>query len=112
MTGTCSSTSPLVELEPEIEQKLRALRRSKKQYGEKKNQQGADELTLVQNEIMGDLDIPTIPTSPSSIVLPTAARDYELKNIHFNMIPSFHGLSSEDPLAHIRDILAWFLTWL
>ncbi|CAL8136909.1 unnamed protein product [Prunus armeniaca] len=61
-------------------------------------------MALVQNETMGDLDIPTILMSPSSIVLPTAARNYELKNIHFNMMPSFHGLSSKDPLAHIRDI--------
>ncbi|KAI5313901.1 hypothetical protein L3X38_043083 [Prunus dulcis] len=61
-------------------------------------------MALVHNETMGDLDILTIPTSPSSIVLPAAARNYELKNIHFNTMPSFHGLSSEDPLTHIRDI--------
>ncbi|CAL2238350.1 unnamed protein product [Prunus armeniaca] len=61
-------------------------------------------MALVLNETMGDLDVPTIPTSPSSIVLPAAAMIYELKNIHFNMMPSFHGLSYEDPLAHIRDI--------
>ncbi|XP_038687514.1 uncharacterized protein LOC119986894 [Tripterygium wilfordii] len=60
---------------------------------------------VVQAETMGDLDIPTIPESPSCIVLPTAARNYELKTIHFNMMPSFHGLSSEDPLSHIREIL-------
>ncbi|CAL2248125.1 unnamed protein product [Prunus armeniaca] len=104
MTGTRSSTSQLVELEPEIEQKLRAIRKSQKQDREKKNQQGEEEMALVQNETMGDLDIPTILTSPSSIVLLAAARNYELKNIHFNMMPSFHGLSSKDPLAHIRDI--------
>ncbi|XP_021818812.1 uncharacterized protein LOC110760797 [Prunus avium] len=104
MTGTRSSTSQLVELEPEIEQKLREIRRRQKQDREKKNQQEEEEMALVLNETMGDLDIPTIPTSPSSIVLPAAARNYELKNIHFNMMPSFHGLSSEDPLAHIRDI--------
>ncbi|KAI5349705.1 hypothetical protein L3X38_002594 [Prunus dulcis] len=61
-------------------------------------------MDLVPNETMGDLDIPTIPMSPSSIVLPAAAKYYELKNIHFNMMPSFHGLSFEDHLAHIRDI--------
>lgn len=55
-------------------------------------------------EHMGDLDIPTIPASPSSIALPPAARNYELKSSHFNMLPSFHGLPSEDPLTHLKDI--------
>ncbi|CAL8168763.1 unnamed protein product [Prunus armeniaca] len=62
-------------------------------------------MAFVPNETMGDLDIPTISTSPSNIVLPTTTRNYELKKFHFNMMPSFHGLSSEDPLTHIRDIL-------
>ncbi|XP_038679458.1 uncharacterized protein LOC119980735 [Tripterygium wilfordii] len=53
---------------------------------------------VVQAETMGDLDIPTIPESPSCIVLPTAARNYELKTIHFNMMPSFHGVTEE----HLR----------
>ncbi|KAB2617031.1 hypothetical protein D8674_012900 [Pyrus ussuriensis x Pyrus communis] len=61
-------------------------------------------MALVQNETMGDLDIPTISESPSSIAFPAAGRNYELKTIHFNMMPSFHGMSTEDPLAHIRDI--------
>ena len=92
-------------MKPEIKQKHRAIRRRQRQDREKKNQQGEEEMALVPNETVGDLDIPTIPTSLSSIVLLAAARNYELKNIHFNMMPFFHGLSSEDPLAHIRDIL-------
>ncbi|KAB2632464.1 hypothetical protein D8674_028711 [Pyrus ussuriensis x Pyrus communis] len=61
-------------------------------------------MALVQNETMRNLDIPTILESPSSIALPAATRNYELKNIHFNMMPSFHGIRTEDPLALIRDI--------
>ncbi|XP_070667394.1 uncharacterized protein [Malus domestica] len=61
-------------------------------------------MALIQNETIGDLDIPTIPESPSSIALPASVRNYELKTIHFNMMPSFNGMSIEDPLAHIRDI--------
>ncbi|CAL9000969.1 unnamed protein product [Prunus brigantina] len=59
---------------------------------------------MAANEFMGDLDIPTIPASPSSILLPTAARNYELKSSHLNMLPSFYGLPNEDPLTHIKDI--------
>ncbi|CAL9029774.1 unnamed protein product [Prunus brigantina] len=59
---------------------------------------------MAANEFMGDLDIPTIPASPSSILLPTVARNYELKSSHLNMLPSFYGLPNEDPLTHIKDI--------
>ncbi|KAI5317261.1 hypothetical protein L3X38_036968 [Prunus dulcis] len=63
-----------------------------------------EEEEMAANEFMGDFDIPTIPASPSSILLPTAARNYELKSSHLNMLPSFYGLPNEDPLTHIKDI--------
>ncbi|CAL9005375.1 unnamed protein product, partial [Prunus brigantina] len=63
-----------------------------------------EEEEMAANEFMGDLDIPTIPASPSSILLPTTARNYELKSSHLNMLPSFYGLPNEDPLTHIKDI--------
>ncbi|CAN6579848.1 unnamed protein product [Malus baccata var. baccata] len=103
MLGTRSSDCVLLEFEPEIEKRLHEIRRDQREVGEKEQQQES-KMALVQNETMGDLDIPTIPESPSSIALPAAARNYELKTIHFNMMPSFHGMSTEDPLAHIRDI--------
>lgn len=55
---------------------------------------------------MRDLDILTVPTSPSSIVLLNVGWNYELKNIHFNMIWSLYGLRSRDSLAHIRYIFS------
>ncbi|CAL2256073.1 unnamed protein product [Prunus armeniaca] len=63
-----------------------------------------EEEEMAANEFMEDLDIPTIPASPSSILLPTVARNYELKSSHLNMLPSFYGLPNEDPLTHINDI--------
>lgn len=63
-----------------------------------------EEEEMAANEFMGELDIPTIPASPSSILLPTVARNYELKSSHLNMLPSFYGLPNEDPLTHIKDI--------
>ncbi|CAL2227310.1 unnamed protein product [Prunus armeniaca] len=80
MTGTRSSISQLVELEPEIEQKLRAIHRRQRQDREKKNQQGEEEMDLVPNETMGDLDISTIPTSPSNIVLLAATSLTKVQN--------------------------------
>nr|GMD14715.1 Retrotransposon gag protein [Ipomoea batatas] len=36
-------------------------------------------------------------------VLTDVARNYELKTIHYNQLPSFHGSASEDALTSIRD---------
>ncbi|CAA0839516.1 Unknown protein, partial [Striga hermonthica] len=46
---------------------------------------------------------PVIGPVTSCIRLPDAARNYELKMIHYNQLPEFHGLPSEDPLNFIRE---------
>ncbi|KAL5747026.1 hypothetical protein ACOSQ2_024323 [Xanthoceras sorbifolium] len=53
--------------------------------------------------VMRDFALPIIKTSPSCILLDDVSRNYELKNIHFNMLPSFHGLASEDLLTFMRE---------
>lgn len=53
---------------------------------------------------MRDFARPMLAPSGSCIRLGPAARSYELKGIHFNMLPAFHGLPSEDPLSFIRDL--------
>ena len=58
---------------------------------------------IAPTQVMGDYARPVVESSPSCITLPTAARNYELKTLHFNMLPSFHGMASEDPLNFIRD---------
>jgi len=35
---------------------------------------------------------PVVETSPSCILLDAIARNYELKSIHYNMLPSFYGV--------------------
>ncbi|CAH9131381.1 unnamed protein product [Cuscuta epithymum] len=66
-------------------------------------------LKFASNPTMGDATLmkefgrPTVGVSPSCIVLSEAARNYDLKTVHFNQLPSFHGLSSEDALIFIRD---------
>nr|GLL19885.1 uncharacterized protein LOC109169442 [Ipomoea trifida] len=52
---------------------------------------------------MKDFGRPQVGGSPSCIVLTDAARNYELKTVHYNQLPSFHGLASEDALTFIRD---------
>ncbi|CAL2259889.1 unnamed protein product [Prunus armeniaca] len=55
------------------------------------------------NRVLGDYAQPVIPNSPSCILLPTEAKNYELKSSHFHMLPSFYGLPNEDPLSHIKE---------
>jgi len=54
---------------------------------------------------------PTISTLPSSIALPMEAINYELKNLHFSVLPEFHGLPSEDALTFIKDYYATIQTF-
>ena len=42
----------------------------------------------------------------SCIQLGEATRNYELKNVHFTLLPSFYGIPNEDPLIFIRDFYA------
>ncbi|MBM1019735.1 retrotransposon gag family protein, partial [Escherichia coli] len=68
-------------------------------------------LQQVQQQRMKEFARPTIGTSPSCIVLNNAARNYELKHIHFHMLPSFHGIASEDPLTFMRDFYSIIQTF-
>ena len=47
-----------------------------------------------------------IGTTMSCIQLGEAARNYELKNVHFTMLPSFYGIPNEASLIFIRDFYA------
>nr|GMD03937.1 TMV resistance protein N-like [Ipomoea batatas] len=53
--------------------------------------------------LMKDFGKPQVGGSPSCIVLTDAARNYELKTVHYNQLPSFHGTANEDALTFIRD---------
>ncbi|XP_048229577.1 uncharacterized protein LOC125370041 [Ricinus communis] len=52
---------------------------------------------------MKDYALRTIGNTTSCIVLGDTSRNYELKSIHFNMLPSFYGMPSEDALTFIRE---------
>ena len=57
---------------------------------------------IVERKEMRELARPVVTTSNSCLVLTDAARNYELKGLHYNMLPSFYGLANEDPLTFIR----------
>ena len=61
--------------------------------------------------VMKEYARPIINTVVSCIQLGEAARNYELKNIHFTMFPSFYDIPNEDPLIFIRDFYATIQTF-
>ncbi|XP_050160376.1 uncharacterized protein LOC126633887 [Malus sylvestris] len=69
------------------------------------NWEREEEMAVNQDELraLEDFAQPIIPNSPSCILLPTEARNYDLKSSHFHMLPSFYGLPNEDPLAHVKE---------
>ena len=53
--------------------------------------------------VMKEYACPIIGTTVSCIQLGDATRNYEVKNVHFTMLPSFYGIPNEDLLIFIRD---------
>nr|GLL37799.1 uncharacterized protein LOC109174785 [Ipomoea trifida] len=51
-----------------------------------------------------DIQRPVIVVNPSCIQLSDAARNYELKSFHMNLLPTFNGLGSEDALGFMREL--------
>ena len=60
---------------------------------------------------MRDIKRPVIEASPSCIILGDGLMNYELKAIHFSMLPSFHGLPLEDALIFLREFYTTIQTF-
>lgn len=73
------------------------------EHPEVMNHQEGEMQNEEQRAVMRDFARLTLAPSSSCIRLGPDSRNYELKGLHFNMLPSFHGLPSEDPLSFIRD---------
>ncbi|XP_055960526.1 uncharacterized protein LOC126667263 [Mercurialis annua] len=90
----------ILELNTEIERTCRANRARRRQ----ERAENMDELANPnQAQRLRDIQRPTVTANPSCIRLSEAARNYELKTFHLNMLPQFNGTATEDSLAFIRD---------
>ena len=67
------------------------------------NQNVIVEEVVPHQRMMRDYAWPVIGSTTIRIVLGEATRNYDFKNIHYNMFPSFHGLPIKDPLSFMRD---------
>ena len=54
---------------------------------------------------MKEFSLPTVGAQPSAIALNAAQRDYELKNLHYNILSSYFGKPNEDALQVYERIL-------
>ncbi|CAN6544905.1 unnamed protein product [Malus baccata var. baccata] len=134
MVSTCSTVQKLIPLDPELEQNLRRKRR------EQNLQRGRPlQETFLESVFTGDLhnkekmafvipeagqplgDSLTAYTTniPSCITYPAVEEGtaFEIKQHMLNILPTFHGLSSDDPNMHIAEFLMgckniwrWLLT--
>ncbi|XP_050229333.1 uncharacterized protein LOC126678479 [Mercurialis annua] len=90
----------ILELNPEIERTCRA-NRARRRQDTAENMNGL--VNPNQEQRLRDIQRPTVTANPSCIRLSEAARNYELKTFHLNMLPQFNGTATEDSLAFIRD---------
>ena len=52
---------------------------------------------------MKEFSLPVVGAHPSAIALNAAQRDYELKNLHYNILPSYYGKPNEDALQFMKE---------
>ena len=79
---------------------------------EQNKNQKIEEIEMgARQPMMKEFARPIIGTATSCIRLEEAARNYELKNIHYSMLPSFYGIPNEDPLNFIRDFYSTIQTF-
>ena len=75
----------------------------------KTKQELTDEMALPnpnENRTLMEYFAPTVTTSPSCIIRSeVAANNFELKPSFIQMMPSFYGLSTEDPNLHTNEFL-------
>ncbi|RXH90959.1 hypothetical protein DVH24_006904 [Malus domestica] len=100
----CHSRSlELLPYDSEIERTFQHLRR------EQTKQELRDEMALPnsnENQTLMEYSTLTVKTSPScNFRLQIAANNLELKPSFLQMMPSFYGLSTEDPNLHVNEFL-------
>jgi len=61
---------------------------------------------IYDTKTMRELFSPITPNPPSCIVLPaTTAAHFDLKPHIIQLLPTFHGLETEDPYMHVKYFL-------
>ncbi|XP_027103193.1 uncharacterized protein [Coffea arabica] len=85
------------ELDSEIE--------SSDSSGDSLSDQGQEDTLMANARTLRELAAPELPQQPLCITFPTLAENtsFELKSGLIHLLPTFHGLSSEEPHKHIQE---------
>ena len=104
MQGRRSLGEELVPFVDNINKNTKRIREEYEQFMETSEEESFEESTskMAEDPRMKDFTRPIISTFTSCIQLGEAARNYELKYIHFNQLPSFYGMPNKEPLNFIR----------
>ncbi|KAM1403030.1 hypothetical protein ACFX2I_011690 [Malus domestica] len=120
MVSTRSTVQKLIPLDPELEQNLRRRRREQNLQRVRPLQEtflqsdfdlhNKEKMAFVIPEAglpLGDSLTAHITNIPSCITYPTVEEGtaFEIKQHMLNILPTFHGLSSDDPNMHIAEFL-------
>ncbi|XP_038687522.1 uncharacterized protein LOC119986903 [Tripterygium wilfordii] len=107
MTGLRPRGNELIEFEPEIELKLRDIRRKQREERDELNKEDIKEDMADQGQperrLLGDYTAPIVYNAPSCIVLAPATGKFELKIQHIQMLNMFRGDDNNDPYLHVKE---------
>ncbi|XP_071939221.1 uncharacterized protein [Coffea arabica] len=69
------------------------------------NESAEDEVSMANNQTLRELAAPELTHQPLCITFPTLAENtaFELKSGLIHLLPSFHGLSGEEPHKHVKE---------
>ncbi|XP_071905856.1 uncharacterized protein [Coffea arabica] len=103
-----SRTGELV-YDPEVEKAARRRRQETKRQKEghlfAANESAEDEISMANNQTLRELAAPKLTHQPLCITFPALAENtaFELKSGLIQLLPSFHGLSGEEPHKHVKE---------
>ena len=116
MTVTRSSNQGVLQYDPEIERTLRRLRRKVRRNSEEydlaldslfaSNFDLEEEEVMAGNQTLKELATPDLNQQPLCITFPIldATTTFELKSGLIHLLPTFHGLTGEDPHKHLKEL--------
>ncbi|XP_071918901.1 uncharacterized protein [Coffea arabica] len=95
--------------DPEVEKAARKRRQETKRRKEghlfSANESVRDEFSMANTQTLRELATPELTHQPLCITFPTLAENtsFELKSGLIQLLPSFHGLSGEEPHKHVKE---------
>nr|XP_027062838.1 uncharacterized protein LOC113689236 [Coffea arabica] len=95
--------------DPEVEKATRRRRQETKRQKEghlfAANESAEDGVSMTNTQTLKELAAPELTHQPLCITFPTLAENtaFELKSGLIHLLPSFHGLSGEEPHKHVKE---------